>query len=151
MAPSAPQPSSPYRRRREYEHTAPENRALVAVMKNGRDMEIARHHGWYRIPVRTAPKHMDFGWLALYQTNVFKTEGSAVNYYGRVTSRTIVKRWELFPNEPSHPRAQEDYYKITFSRLERLPCLPWATNLLCPALSPEVFRGSCRPKRPGPG
>lgn len=113
--------SSAYRRRREYEQMPPEERALVAVMNNGRDMIIAQNQGWYRIPVHSAPNQMDFGWLAFYQTKVFKDEGSSVNYFGRVTGRTIVKRWQLFPNEATHPRAEEDYYKITFSKLERLP------------------------------
>lgn len=107
--------------RRDYGQVSPDERVLVAVMNKGRDLAIAQNEGWYRIPVRTALKQMEFGWLAFYQTKVFQSEGWAVNYLARVTSRTIVKRRELLPNEPNHPRANEDYYRIGFDELLRLP------------------------------
>jgi hypothetical protein len=41
---------------------------LVAVVNNRRDLEIARLLGWYRIPVRSAPKAVGVDYLAFYQT-----------------------------------------------------------------------------------
>ena len=46
---------------------------LVAVMTDPRDLEIARLFGWYRIPLRTAPKVIAVDYLAFYQTP-FKTK-----------------------------------------------------------------------------
>jgi len=108
-------------KRRGYGQVAADERVLVAVMNNGRDLAIAQNQGWYRIPLRSAPKEMEFGWLAFYQTKVFQSEGWSVNYLTRVTSCKIVKRWELFPHEANHPRANDAYYRIGFERLTRLP------------------------------
>ena len=44
---------------------------MVAVVNNPRDLEIARLLGWYRIPLRTAPKVVAMDYLAFYQTGAF--------------------------------------------------------------------------------
>jgi hypothetical protein len=44
---------------------------LVCVIPEQRDLEIARLLGWYRIPLKTAPKVVDVDFLAFYQTNAF--------------------------------------------------------------------------------
>lgn len=41
---------------------------LVAILKEPRDIEIARMLGWYRIPLRSAPKVVAVDYLAFYQT-----------------------------------------------------------------------------------
>jgi len=95
--------------------------ALVAIMNNKADFARAAQEHWYRIPVRTAPKRMDFGHLAFYQTKIFGEEKWAVNYFAAVKDINIVKRFELLPQERDHPRAQEEYYRVGISNLERLP------------------------------
>ncbi len=45
-----------------------EDLVLVAVVPRAQDLEIARVLGWYRVPVRRAPKMLAVDWLALYQT-----------------------------------------------------------------------------------
>jgi len=52
----------------------PTSLVLVAVIKNPRDMEIARLLGWYRIPLRTTPKVIAVDYLAFYQTGAFGDE-----------------------------------------------------------------------------
>ncbi len=47
---------------------------LVAIMNNQRDFEIARLLGWYRIPLRSAPKVVAVDYLAFYQTEAFDEE-----------------------------------------------------------------------------
>ena len=47
---------------------------LVAVMPNQRDLEIARVLGWYRIPLKSAPKVISVDYLAFYQTGAFSPE-----------------------------------------------------------------------------
>ncbi len=44
---------------------------LVGVVPQPRDLEIARLLGWYRIPLRFAPKIVSVDWVAFYQTATF--------------------------------------------------------------------------------
>lgn len=44
---------------------------LVAFMPSPRDLEVARVLGWYRIPLRTAPKVVAVDYLAFYQPASF--------------------------------------------------------------------------------
>ena len=52
----------------------PEALILVAVLNDPRDMEIVRLLGWYRIPLRTAPKVVAVDYIAFYQTSAFGEE-----------------------------------------------------------------------------
>ncbi|MBI4771508.1 MAG: hypothetical protein HY784_14135 [Chloroflexi bacterium] len=93
---------------------------LVAVINNRRDLEIARILGWYRIPLRTAPRTVNVDWLALYQTAKFGEEKWAVNYVARVRGHELTTRAELLRTQPDHPRASEQYYKVQLGPLVRL-------------------------------
>lgn len=98
--------------------------ALVAIMNNKADFARAASEHWYRIPVRSAPPRVDFARLsrlAFYQTKVFADEKWAVNYHAEVRDVDRVKRVELLPKERDHPRAQDEYYRLEISDLERLP------------------------------
>jgi very-short-patch-repair endonuclease len=111
-----------YARSREYRTTKSSQRVLVAFMPNQRDLNIAREQGWYRIPVRSAPQPMKFGWLAFYQgRETFGEEAWTINYWAKVKSIKVVKRRDLLPDESSHPRADEDYYRIRIGELQRVP------------------------------
>lgn len=94
---------------------------LVCVMPSVRDMEIARLLGWYRIPFRTAPKVVDVDFLAFYQPSVFPApEGGRINYLAQVKGHELTTRAELLHDEPDHPRAHEEYYKIQIGPLSSL-------------------------------
>ena len=94
---------------------------LVAVMNNRADLERARNQGWYRIPLKRAPRRIAAEYLAFYQTGAFGEEGCAVNYYAPVRRFQIVPRAEMLPDEPDHPRAADLYYKIEIGPLQHLP------------------------------
>jgi hypothetical protein len=94
---------------------------LVAVVTEPRDLEIARLLGWYRIPLRSAPKVVSVDYLAFYQTSGFGVEKWRIQYYSQVRGHELVTRAELFKDEAQHPRAAEEYYKIQIGPLERLP------------------------------
>jgi hypothetical protein len=94
---------------------------LVAVLTEPRDLEIARLLGWYRIPLRTAPKVIAVDYLAFYQTGAFGAEKWRIQYICRVLGHELVTRAELLQDEPDHPRAAEEYYKIQIGPLESLP------------------------------
>jgi hypothetical protein len=96
-------------------------RVLVVVMNNRRDWEIVRAQGWYRIPVKRAPRRVGADYLAFYFTGAFP-EGQRhhVLYYAPIRAYRLATRAELLPGEADHPRAQDSYFKIEIGPLERL-------------------------------
>lgn len=100
---------------------SPTSLVLVAVMNQPRDLEIARLLGWYRIPLRTAPKVVAVDYLAFYQTGAFEQEKWRIQYVAPVRGHELATRAELLQDEPDHPRAREEYYKVQIGSLERLP------------------------------
>ncbi len=108
----------------------PDDLILVSLVNNRRDFEIVRNAGWYRIPVRTAPPIIEgVQWLAFYQTRVFGDECWSVRYYAELRGHELVRRRDLLPDEPHHPRADEVYFKFQLGPLLRrpasIPSLRW--------------------------
>jgi hypothetical protein len=99
----------------------PTSLVLVAVLNNRRDLEIARLLGWYRIPLRTAPKVVAVDYLAFYQTGAFEADKWRIQFLAPVRGHELTTRAELLRDEPDHPRAGQEYYKI---QLGPLLCLP---------------------------
>ena len=94
---------------------------LVAVIPNIFDMDIAKLLGWYRIPLRSAPKVIDVDYLAFYQTNAFGLDHRwRIETFAEVRGHELVSRAELFKDQLNHPRANEEYFKIQIGPLERL-------------------------------
>ena len=94
---------------------------LVSVLPEPRDLEIARLLGWYRIPLKTAPKVIDVDFLAFYQTGAFGEEHRwKIEYFCPVRGHELVTRAELFNDEPDHRRAHEEYYKLSLGPLEKV-------------------------------
>ena len=93
---------------------------LVCLMPTPRDMEIARLLGWYRIPLRTAPKVVSVDYLAFYQPGSFAERGGQVEFVAPVLGHELVTRAELLRDEADHPRANEEYFKVQIGPLERL-------------------------------
>jgi hypothetical protein len=99
----------------------PQALILVAVLTNPKDLEIARLLGWYRIPLRTAPKVVAVDFLAFYQTAAFGEERWQINYLAPVKGNELVTRADLFKEDVEHPRANDLYFKLQLGPLERLP------------------------------
>jgi hypothetical protein len=93
---------------------------LVSVMNKPRDLEIARLLGWYRIPLRSAPKVIFVDYLAFYQTSAFPHEKQRIQYIAPVKGHELVRRIDLLQDEPNHPQAQQEYYKIQLGALQSL-------------------------------
>jgi hypothetical protein len=98
----------------------PTDLVLVAILKDKRDLEIARVLGWYRIPLKSTPKTVAVDYLALYQTAKFGDDKWSINYIAPVRGHELTTRGQLLRTQPNHPRAQEPYYKIQLGPLERL-------------------------------
>jgi hypothetical protein len=98
----------------------PTDLILVCVLPEPRDLEIARLLGWYRIPFRTAPKVVAVDCLAFYQPGTFGEAGGRIEFLAPVRGHELTTRLELMCDEPDHPRAREEYYKVQLGPLERL-------------------------------
>jgi hypothetical protein len=96
---------------------------MVAFIPNPRDLEIARLLGWYRIPLRKAPKVIHVDYLAFYQAGEFgKQHRWRIETIAAVRGHELARRADLLRDEADHPRAQEEYYKIQIGPLQPLPC-----------------------------
>jgi len=93
---------------------------LVAILKEPRDLEIARLLGWYRIPLKSAPKVIAVDYLAFYQTGAFGEDRWRIQYVAAVKGFELTTRAELLKDESQHPHAHHEYYKIQIGPLEQL-------------------------------
>jgi hypothetical protein len=98
----------------------PTSLILVCLLPSPRDLEIARLLGWYRIPLRTAPKVIAVDYLAFYQPSAFGERGGKIEFVAEVRGHELTTRGELLKDEADHPRAREEYYKIQIGGLEKL-------------------------------
>ena len=96
-------------------------RVLVAVMNRHRDFAIAREQGWYRIPVKRAPRRVAADYLAFYLTRAFpQDQRHRVIFYAPIRAYRLVTRIELLPDESDHPRAKDSYFRVEIGPLLRL-------------------------------
>ncbi len=98
-----------------------EDLVLVAVVPRAQDLEIARVLGWYRVPVKRAPKMLAVDWLALYQTARCGPGPAGIYAIAPVLGHELATRGDLLRNEPDHPHAHEAYYKLQLGTLSPLP------------------------------
>jgi hypothetical protein len=99
---------------------SPSSLVLVCLLPTPRDLEIARLLGWYRIPLRTAPKVIAVDYLAFYQPSAFGEHGDQIEYVAEVRGHELTTRGELLKDEADHTRANEEYYKMQIGGLEKL-------------------------------
>lgn len=92
---------------------------LIAVVNRFQDLATILKNKWYRIPLRRMPSRK-FDYIAFYQTTALGNRGGKIEYFARVSKRSLVKRIKLLPRERGHPRANEEYYKFTFTRVRAL-------------------------------
>jgi hypothetical protein len=99
---------------------SPTSLVLVCLLPTPRDLEIARLLGWYRIPLRTAPKVVAVDYLAFYQPSAFGERGGKIEFIAEVRGHELTTRGELLKDEADHPRSREEYYKVQIGGLEKL-------------------------------
>lgn len=106
--------------------TYAEDRVLVGVINRKRDLETARHKGWYRIPVARLARGVNAEYIGFFLSGAFKELNGAVHYYAECKGIELAYRRWLLPDEPDHPRADEQYYKIALGDL--IPKTPPIVN-----------------------
>ena len=99
---------------------SPASLVMVCLLPTPRDLEIARLLGWYRIPLRTAPKVVAVDYLAFYQPASFGGHGGQIELVAPVRGHELTTRAELLKDEADHARAREEYYKIQIGALAKL-------------------------------
>jgi hypothetical protein len=85
---------------------------LVAIIPTPEDLQVARVLGWYRIPLRTAPRILNVDYLAFYQPAAYQERRWRVEFFAPVLGHELTTRVELLREEKDHPRADEEYFKI---------------------------------------
>lgn len=105
---------------RNYDRAMAKRTVLVCVIKDRRDLDALLVKKWYRIPVKHAPKRR-FQYLAFYQPVGFGRRGMRIIYYARVLDQRIVRRKDVLPDEPKHPRADDYYFLFRVDNIKKLP------------------------------
>lgn len=86
---------------------------LLGIIPAPKDLEIARVLGWYRIPLKSSPKVIEVDFLAFYQgANFGEQHRWKVEYLAEYRGHELTTRAELLRDQPNHPRANEEYFKI---------------------------------------
>lgn len=103
---------------------------MVALIPSPRDLDIARLLGWYRIPLKTAPKIIAVDHLAFYQPSAFpKRDQMLIRWLAPIRGHELTTRSEIIQNQPDHPRAREEYFKLQLGPLielsEPIPAKGW--------------------------
>ena len=98
----------------------PDPQVLVVLVNNLRDWQRVVEEHWYRIPLRTAPQPVAASFLAFYQSRAFGADAFQIRFYAPVQRYRTLTRRELLPDETSHPRAGEQYYRVELGALEEL-------------------------------
>lgn len=100
----------------------PDDLVLVTLVNNERDFARLRDEHWYRLPVLRAPRRgIGAPWLAFYQTKVFAEERWTITYYAAALAWEVMPRRALLPAELDHPRADQEYFRVSLGPVQRLP------------------------------
>jgi hypothetical protein len=106
------------------EGRSPDDRVLVAILKETQDWAIAHEQHWYRIPVASVEKslrpHWPPAWVAFYQTKAFGEEAYAIRHYAAIVGVARVQYADLFPEATTSPKRQDWYYKLMLGPLQLL-------------------------------
>jgi len=99
----------------------PDDRILVAYIPRPADFAKVQQAGWYRIPQRHVPKGLYAEYYAFYFGRSFGSQKWSIVYYAPRLGHELLRRVDLLPDEPTHPHAQDWYYKVQLGPLEQLP------------------------------
>lgn len=98
----------------------PDDRVLVAYVPRPTDFTQIEQENWYRIPQKSAPKGLYAELIAFYFGRRFGDQKWAIHFYAENLGHELVRRIDLLPHEPNHPRAQEIYYQVQLGPLKQL-------------------------------
>lgn len=100
---------------------SPNSLILVGYLPATKDLDIARMLGWYRIPLKTAPKVIEVDYFAFYQGSKFGEQHRwQIEYFAEYRGHELTTRGELLRDESDHPRAREEYFKVQLGPLTQI-------------------------------
>lgn len=99
----------------------PEDSVLIAYLPSAADLLILQRERWYRIPQRNAPRGLLADYYAFYRGARFGSDRYSILHYARRRGHELVRRRDLLPDQPDHPRAADIYYQVQFGPLLTLP------------------------------
>ncbi len=99
----------------------PDDRVLVTYMPQPTDFVHLQQAGWYRIPQQHAPKGLHAEYYAFYFGRRFGAQKWSIVYYAPRLGHELVRRVDMLPTEPDHPRANDMYYKVQLGPIQALP------------------------------
>ncbi len=98
----------------------PDDAVLIVLLNDTRDLEFVAREHWYRIPARHAPRHFSGAeYLGFYLARAFGERKWTISEFASVRGHELVRRRDLLPDEPEHPRADDLYYKLELGPLQR--------------------------------
>ncbi|MEX2161270.1 MAG: hypothetical protein WD751_05070 [Anaerolineales bacterium] len=108
----------------------PNDLVLVAFLPSRRDLEIARVLGWYRIPLKSAPRVVAVDYLAFYQPASFGDGHKwCIELIAPVLGHELVTREQLFKKDSEGPKAGHEYFKLSLGPVQPLtraiPAASW--------------------------
>jgi hypothetical protein len=101
-------------------YLSPMSLILVAIIPSPEDLQLARILGWYRIPLRSAPRILNVDYIAFYQPATFRGRKWQIEYLAPVLGHELTTRIELLQDQVDHPRAEEEYFKIQIGTIQKL-------------------------------
>lgn len=104
----------------EAEYQVGDEQVLVVIVPTLQDWAHVTEDHWYRIPLARAPQRLGAQYLAFYHTKRFGEMRWSIRHYAPVERYALVRRVDLFPSAPDHPRADEYYFKVELGPLETL-------------------------------
>lgn len=102
-----------------------EKDVLIALLKEKDDQYYADVEHWYRIPTSTKQvplmvRNKSIKYIAFWFPKIYENDKWSVQYYAEVKNISIVKGKDI-KYQTGHPKANKEYYKIEFDRVEELP------------------------------
>jgi very-short-patch-repair endonuclease len=106
-----------------------EDRALVGIVRDRRDVAILNEKRWYRVPtsaaITTGPSWPP-AWFAPFETSKATGSHQQVRRYAKVIDIQVQTREELFPGVPGGQKANRRHYQLRLGPIEELaaPLVP---------------------------
>lgn len=99
--------------------TDPLDRVLVCVVNRRRDFDGLRDGRWYRIPHAAMPTGVEAEYLAFFFSRAFGPLNGAVHCFAPVAGVELTRREWLLPDESTHARAAQIYFRVALGPLQR--------------------------------
>lgn len=107
----------------------PEDTVLIAYVPTPADFNLIQQERWYRIPVAQCPKGIYADYIGFYFGQNFGSQKWGIHYFAPIRGHELVRRIDLFPDQPDHARAKDRYFKVQLGKVrprgEPIVSLSW--------------------------